>query len=112
MKKIDEIEDQTLILAEEAKKSLKQMEDLVRKILAGRFPEDRISMIVSELVSGKYTHDHPLTRDDVQRLLGTCSKEEMPKEIYDLMALYRMETRPRRPGVEFVPVIPEVKKKG
>ena len=112
VKNVNEIDDRTLILAEEAKKAVRQMEDLVRKILGDRFPKEKVDEIVSELVSGKYTHDHPITRDDIERLLGSqCVEKKMPQEVYDLMALYRMESRPRRPGVEFVPVMPEQRKK-
>ena len=32
--------------------------------------------------------------------------KEVPNEVYSLMRLYRMETRPRRPSAEFVPVTP------
>ena len=112
VKNVNEIDDRTLILAEEAKKAVRQMEGLVRKILGDRFPKEKVDEIVSELVSGKYTHDHPITRDDIERLLGSqCVEKKMPQEVYDLMALYRMESRPRRPGVEFVPVMPEQRKK-
>ncbi len=112
IKNVDEIDDRTLILAEEAKKAVRQMENLVRKILGDRYPKEKLDEIVSELVSGKYTHDHPITRDDVERLLGGDRVDKkMPQEVYGLMALYRMESRPRRPGVEFVPVMPEQRKK-
>jgi len=112
VKNVNEIDDRTLILAEEAKKAVRQMQDLVRKILGDRFPEEKVGQIVGELVSGKYTHDHPITRDDIERLLGSqCIEKKMPQEVYDLMALYRMESGPRRPGVEFVPVMPDHRKK-
>jgi len=105
-KKIDEIEDRTLILAEESRKAIRQIEDTVRKLIGDKYPEEKTEEIVEALVSGKYTHDFPITADEACRLLGDCIEAELPKEVYSLMGLYRMETRPRRPSVEFVPVTP------
>jgi len=102
----EKVNDKTLILAEEAKKAMKQMENLVRNLLKDKYDKERIDRIVEELVSGKYTHDHPITQADAEKLLGVCVKKELPKEIYALMKLYRMEIKPRRPGVEFVPIMP------
>jgi len=105
-KKIDEIDDRTLILAEEARKAIAQMKNTVRQLIGDKYPEEKTEEIVEELVSGKYTHDFPITASEACRLLGECVKRELPNEVYSLMGLYRMETRPRRPSVEFVPVTP------
>lgn len=108
-KKVDEIDDRTLILAEESRKAVRQMKDLVSEILGDRFDEKTRAKILEELVSGKYTHDYPITAEEVGELLGACVNKELPREIYQLMSLYRMEVAPRRPGVEFVPVMPKSK---
>lgn len=105
-KKIDEIDDRTLILAEEARKAIAQMKNTVRQLIGDKYPEEKTEKIVEELVSGKYTHDFPITASEACKLLGECVKRELPNEVYSLMGLYRMETRPRRPSVEFVPVTP------
>jgi ClpP class serine protease len=103
-KKIDKIDDKTLILAEEARKAIKQSKDLVIELINNRYSVEKTKEIVEELVSGKYTHDYPVTKEAASQLLGVCVQDKLPKEIYMLMRLYRMEARPRRPGVEFVPV--------
>lgn len=108
-KKIDEIDDKTLVLAEESRKAINQSKDLVRQLIGGRFTEEKTEKIIEELVSGKYTHDYPITKHIAGELLGACVQEKLPAEIYMLMRLYKMETRPRRPGVEFVPVMPATK---
>jgi len=105
-KKIDEIDDKTLILAEESRKAIEQMKKTVRQLVGDKYPEAKTEEIVEELVSGKYTHDFPITAKEACRLLGECVNRELPHEVYSLMKLYRMETRPRRPSVEFVPVPP------
>ncbi|MGB3943728.1 MAG: hypothetical protein WBK88_02920 [Methanothrix sp.] len=103
-KKIDEVDDKTIILADQAEKALSQIEGLVRTILDGKCEGEKADVIVEEFVSGKYTHDHPVLAEDAKKLLGECVNTDVPGEVYDLMKLYRMEVARRRPGVEYVPV--------
>jgi len=104
-KAINEIDDRTLILADEAQKALEQMKALVRRILTNKCDDQKIGRVVEELVSGKYTHDHPFMADDARRLLGDCVKTDVPAEVYELMRLYKMEVGRRRPGVEYIPTV-------
>lgn len=101
-KKIDEVDDRTIILADEAKKAMSQNETLVRKIVTQKYSEQTVNKVVDELVSGKYTHDNPITADQASAI-GLKVSTRVPGEIYDLMHLYKMGTTTRRPGVEFVP---------
>ncbi len=103
-KKIDEIDDKTLILAEEARKAVDQMKALLRRIVCSDCGEETVDRIIEEMVSGKYTHDHPFLAEDVRSLLGDRVKTDVPQEVYELMALYRMDIGRRRPGVEYVPM--------
>jgi ClpP class serine protease len=103
-KKIDEIDDRTLILAEEARKAVEQMKALLRRIVCSGCDEETVNRIIEEMVSGKYTHDHPFLAEDVKALLGDRVRTDVPQEVYDLMALYRMDISRRRPGVEYVPM--------
>jgi ClpP class serine protease len=104
-KKIDEIDDKTLIYAEEAKKAMSQMRNLLRKILDGKCGGEKLESIIEEFVSGKYTHDHPFMAEQARSLLGECVQTDVPEEVYALMDLYRMEAGRSRPGVEYVPLI-------
>jgi len=103
-KKTDELDDRTLYLAEESRKAIAQIEKLVRKLVRDIHDGERTEEIVRELVSGKYTHDFPVTAEEACELLGECVNRELPREVYSLMSLYKMENRPRRPSVEFVPL--------
>ncbi len=105
-KKIDEIDDRTLILAEESKKAVEQIKNTVRKLVADLGSPEDTEKIVDELVSGKYTHDFPITAEEACELFGECVNRELPREVYTLMGLYKMETKARRPSVEFVPRTP------
>jgi len=105
-KKIDEIDDRTLILAEESKKAVEQIKNTVRKLVGDLGSPEDTEKIVDELVSGKYTHDFPITAEVACELFGDCVNMGLPKEVYTLMSLYKMETKARRPSVEFVPRTP------
>jgi ClpP class serine protease len=105
-KSIDEIDDKTLILADQSRKAMRQMEELVRELLGNRVDEQTKNQILEEFVRGKYTHDYPITREKAQMMLKVCVEEEVPREVYYLMALYRMEVQRRRPSVESIPVSP------
>ncbi len=104
-KKIDEMDDKTLIYAEEARKAMEQMRSLLRKILEGKCGGESLETIIEEFVSGKYTHDHPFMAEQARSLLGECVETAVPEEVYALMDLYRMEAGRSRPGVEYVPLM-------
>ena len=104
-KKIDEMDDKTLIYAEEARKAMEQMRSLLRKILEGKCGGEKLETIIEEFVSGKYTHDHPFMAEQARSLLGECVETAVPEEVYSLMDLYRMEAGRSRPGVEYVPLM-------
>jgi ClpP class serine protease len=105
-KKPEDLDDKTLYFAEESRKAIEQIKNIVRTLVKDLDTPKNTEEIIDELVSGKYTHDYPITADDVCSLLGECVKKGLPKEVYNLMSFYRMETRPRRPSVEFVPTTP------
>jgi ClpP class serine protease len=102
-KTTDELNDRTLYLAEESKKALSQIKEQIRKLVSDIHDEETTEKIIEEFVSGKYTHDFPITAEDACEMLGDCVNRQLPSEVYSLMSLYKMETRPRRPSVEFVP---------
>lgn len=105
-KPIDKVSDRTLIMADDARKALEQMRGLVRDILKGKCGEDRIDLIMDELVSGKHTHDYPIFPEKAKELLGDCVRVGIPESVYDLMDFYKAESGARKPGVEYIPVAP------
>lgn len=105
-KKTDELDDRTLYLAEESRKAISQIKGIVRQLVSDIRSPEEADRIVDELVSGKYTHDFPITAEEACNLFGDCVNRELPREVYALMSLYKMEARPRRPSVEFVPTVP------
>ena len=100
-KGVEKVSDQTLILADIAEKALTQTKTLVTKLLEGKLGEERMEKAIEKLVMGAYTHDWPITVEDL-RELGLKVRTDLPPEIYELMSLYPQET-PSRPSVEYIP---------
>jgi ClpP class serine protease len=101
-KPIAEIDDQTLIQADQSRKAIDQVERFVHRLLARQLPEDRASELAHTLASGTWTHDYPITVTEA-RELGLTVSTDMPEEIFEMMQLYQQATQ-RRPSVEYVPL--------
>lgn len=100
-KPVAEIDDQTLIMADQAGKALAQMEYEVRDLLAAKYPPEKAADLAKLLTSGTWTHDFPITCERA-RELGLKVSSEMPEDILHLMNLYPQPTR-RQPSVEYLP---------
>ncbi len=100
-----EASDETLILADVARKALDQMKRFVVELLEDKMPREKAEEVADRLVSGYYTHDYPITADELRELGFTNVKTELPPEVYQLMELYPQEAA-MRPGVEYVPGAP------
>jgi len=98
----NEIDDETLILADVSRKALKQVHDFVRDLILDRVGEARAKEIADALTTGKWTHDYPITLDHAKEL-GIPVRDGLPEEVYALMELYPQPPG-RRPSVEYVPL--------
>jgi len=97
----DKASDQLLVYADIAEKSLREIQDLIVKLLEGKVPVEKAWEIARELTEGKYTHDYPITAEKA-RELGLPVVTSIPPEVYALMELYP-QTHQQRPGVEYIP---------
>src|SRR6266404_482488 len=102
LKPIAEVDDQTLILADQAEKAVAQMEVEVRELLADNYPAEKAGDLAKLLTSGTWTHDYPITYERA-RELGLHVRSEMPENMLRLMQLYPQPMR-RQPSVEYVPL--------
>jgi ClpP class serine protease len=102
-KEINEIDDQTLIMADVARKAIDQVQSTIRRILAarGEVTEEQAENLAQSLSTGRWTHDYPITVEEA-RELGLPVSTEMPEQVYKLMSLYP-QTMQRRPSVEYIP---------
>lgn len=97
-----EIDDHTLILADQAAKALSQMRETIRDLLADRYPADTAEQVAHLLSSGTWTHDHPITCHKAKEL-GLPVSTDMPPEVLQLMQLFPQPLR-RTPSVEYLPL--------
>lgn len=99
-KSINEIDDTTLILADQAEKAIKQMKETIVEIISHRQSAQKAQDIAEKLVSGQWTHDYPISAEEAKRL-GLSVSTDMPKEVLLLMNLY---PQPVKQSVEYLPV--------
>ncbi len=101
-KPIAEVDDKTLILADQAEKAIAQMRQEVSDLLADKYARENAEEIAKLLTSGTWTHDYPITCERAHAL-GLRVRSDMPENILRLMQLYPQPVR-RQPSVEYVPL--------
>jgi len=102
LKPIAEVDDKTLILADQAEKALAQMQHEVVELLGDKYPAEKAAELAKLLTSGTWTHDFPITYSRAHEL-GLRVRSDMPENILHLMQLYPQPIR-RQPSVEYVPL--------
>ena len=98
----NEIEDRTLILADIARKAIRQVQQAVYCLLEDRMDKIKAKEISELLSEGRWTHDYPISLSEA-RDFGLTVSDTMPAVIYDLMELYPQPAQ-RRPTVEYIPI--------
>jgi ClpP class serine protease len=101
-KDTNELDDETLILADVGEKAIKQVKRTVVRIVTNRADQDTAERLADTLATGTWTHDYPITVGEA-RDLGMPVSVDVPEEVYDLMDLYP-QTSQRRPSVQYVPM--------
>src|SRR6266446_839971 len=101
-KKPEDIDDQTLILADVSRKAITQLRRTVQDLLAERMSLEQAGALAEKLATGTWTHDYPITAEEA-KTLGLPVSTEMPEEVYQFMSLFPQPTR-TRPSVEYIPV--------
>ena len=101
-KPVAELDDQTLILADQAEKAIKQVRESVRELLSDKYDPAKAEELARLLSEGTWTHDHPITYDDA-KAMGLHVSDEMPREVYQIMSLFPQPVR-QQPSVEYIPL--------
>jgi ClpP class serine protease len=99
-KDVNEVDDETLILADVAEKAIRQVRGTVTQTVERRAQLAAAEALAEKLTSGVWTHDYPITVGEAQEL-GLSVSTEMPQEVYNLMQLYPQAAQ-RRPSVQYV----------
>ena len=71
-------------------------------ILKHRLNNGRAEELAETLATGKWTHDYPLTVEEVGEL-GLPVSTDLPQEVYDFMDLFP-QPKQRVPSVQYIPV--------
>jgi ClpP class serine protease len=102
-KQANDVEDETLIMADIARKAVGQIRSLIINILShGQMPHDKAERLAEMLSSGIWTHDYPIGVPDAKEM-GLAVNTEVPQEVYQLMNLFPSAGR-GRPSVLYIPL--------
>ena len=102
-KQANNVDDETLIMADVARKAVGQIRNLIITILShGKMPGDKAENLADLLSSGVWTHDYPISVGDA-REMGLPVNTEVPPEVYQLMSLFPQAGR-GRPSVLYIPM--------
>ena len=108
-KPIAEIDDQTLIMADVARKAINQLKESAVELLTRSMPLEQAAKLAEQLAGGEmWTHDFPITFEKAKEL-GLKVRHDIPEEILQLMSLYPQPVR-RTPSVEYIPIPRKVDK--
>jgi ClpP class serine protease len=99
--KKDKASDETLIMADMARKARIQVASFVADLLTKRMPRKQAESLAVVMSEGRWTHDFPITVQ-AARELGFPVTTDMPRVVYDLMDLYP-QANAQRPSVIYVP---------
>jgi ClpP class serine protease len=97
-----DIDDETMIMADISRKAIVQVKDTIKKIACCHYTEAEVKKLVTQLASGQWTHDYPISFEEAKEL-GFKVSNKMLEDVYRLMNLYP-QSRARRPSVEFIPI--------
>jgi ClpP class serine protease len=101
-KPIAEVDDQTLVMADVGRKAIAQVRDGARDLLERHMPYEQADALAEKLSTGTWTHDYPISAS-IAKQLGLPVNTNMPKEVFELMALFPQPVRAQAGGVEYLP---------
>jgi ClpP class serine protease len=100
-KPVAEIDDETLILADQAEKAIGQLRESVKELLQNTPSNGKVDELARLLSEGTWTHDYPITYERA-KALGLPVSSNIPDDILKLMSLFPQPTR-TQPTVEYLP---------
>jgi len=100
-KPVAEVDDTTLILADQAERAIAEVRSSVLELLEPQFSPEKAGELARLLTEGTWTHDFAITFE-AARNLGLPVSSQIPKEILELMSLFPQPMR-QIPAVEYLP---------
>ncbi len=100
-KPVKDVDDATLILADQSEKAIEQVRATATRLLEGRLGPEKAEELASTLSEGRWTHDYPIFPDEAQAL-GLPVNTDIPENVMLMMALYP-QPKQQSPTVEYLP---------
>mgnify|MGYP001195844282 CR=1 FL=1 len=100
-KPIADVDDETVIWADQAAKALRQVRASVEELLQDCYLCAKASDLAELLTQGTWTHDYPISFRQAKEL-GLNVVSTMPEQVLTLMSHYPQPVR-SQPAVEYVP---------
>ena len=91
-KKPEDIDDQTLILADVSRKAIVQVTRTAQELLSHRMPPDQAEALAARLATGTWTHDYGISSEEAKSM-GLPVSTDMPEDVYTFMQLFAQPTR-------------------
>lgn len=101
-KPIHTVDDQTLVLADQAEKAIWQIRELVREFLSDTMEPQKADELARLMSEGTWTHDHPISFEQA-KLMGLPVSSDMPVEVLELMEYFPQPVR-HQGAVEYLPI--------
>jgi ClpP class serine protease len=99
-KPVEEIDDQTLIYDDMARKAIRQVHATISQLMPEDMDEDDADELAELLTHGVWTHDYPLFHETLTSF-GLNVTTDIPKDIIELMEMYPQPNQAE--GVDYVP---------
>ncbi len=100
-KPVKDVDDATLILADQSEKAIAQVQATATKLLEGRMETEKAAELAQTLSEGRWTHDYPIFADEAAAL-GLPVNTDIPENVMHMMALYPQPNQ-QNPTVEYLP---------
>lgn len=101
-KDVNHLDDQTLILADIARKATFQVKTMIARLLDERLGAEKAREIADLLAEGHWTHDYPVRCRELIKM-GLPVSVDLPVEIYGIMDLFPQPMR-QQPAVSYIPL--------
>lgn len=96
-----DIDDNTIVMADQGAKAIAQVEATAKKLLADKMSASKAATLAKTLSEGRWTHDYPIFADEAEKM-GLPVSTDIPETVLKMMTLYPQPTQ-RSPSVEYLP---------
>ncbi len=96
----DELDDDTLILLDQARKATSQTKAALKSMLKLKVDEEKAETIAQYFTSGRWTQDYPVSVNELQEI-GVQVTTTLPVEVSQFMGLFPQSNQ-HRPSVDFI----------